>query len=131
MIRRNELKKVSKPGLADSSAKTSSSKSLLRNILGGSFLTRTGMVSLLPFLFFVTFLAILYIANIYYAEKDIREFNALKSELKELRYEYITGKSKLMNISKQSEVTKRLLGSGIKESVVPPFKIFIDKNEDK
>ncbi len=123
---RNEIRKVTRPRNADSSVKTSLFKKMLQNILGGSFLARTGMVNLLPFLFFITFLTILYIANIYYAEKDIREFNSLKSELKELRYEYITSKSNLMNISKQSEITKRLMKSGVKESVVPPYKIFTE-----
>jgi len=45
-------------------------------------------------------------------------------ELKELRYEHITIKSQLMTLSKQSEVAKRLVGTGIQESVVPPEKIF-------
>ncbi len=126
----NELKKVRKARDPNSVGKSSSFKKSLRNILGGNFLAQTGMINLLPFLFFITFLTILYIANIYYAEKDIREFNALKKELKELRYEYITSKSNLMNVSKQSEITRRLLGSGVKESVVPPYKIFIELKED-
>ena len=88
------------------------------------------MVKLLPILFFITFLTILYIANIYYAENDIREFNALKKELKELRYEYITSKSNLMRVSKQSEITRRLRGSGVKESVVPPYKLFEKETEE-
>lgn len=131
MNRKNELRKISKSANTDFSVKTSSFNNMLQNILGGNFLARTEMFNLLPFLFFITFLTILYIANIYYAEKGIREFNALKKELKELRYEYITSKSNLMHVSKQSEVTKRLLGSGVKESVDPPYKIFTEKNKNK
>lgn len=130
MIGKNEIKRVEKHRSTDASAKTSSFKKMLQNILGGNFLAKTGMFKLLPFLFYVTFLTILYIANIYYSEKDIREFNALKKELKELRYEYITSKSRLMSISKQSEVTRRLQGSGVKESVVPPYKLFAKEIEE-
>ena len=130
MRQRNELKSKPKTRTETSSAKSSALKRGVQNVLGGGFLTKDGIVNLLPFLFFATFLTILYIANIYYAEKDIREINALKVELKELRYEYITSKSKLMNIGKQSEVSKRLRGSGVKESMVPPYKLFVIKTED-
>ena len=131
MRQRNELRSKPKAGSKESLAKSSAVKRGFQNVLGGGFLTKDGIVNLLPFLFFATFLTILYIANIYYAEKDIREINALKIELKELRYEYITSKSSLMNIGKQSEVSKRLQGSGVKESIVPPYKLFVIKTEDK
>jgi hypothetical protein len=97
----------------------------LADILNGNFLTSDGMVSLLPYIFFVTFLALLYIANGYYAENKIREINSMGNEIKELRSEYITTKSELMFKSKQSEVARALEPVGIKESVVPPKKIII------
>ena len=94
-------------------------------IIEGRFLARDTMVRWLPFLFFLTFLGLVYIANTYYAEKMVRINDRTARELKELRYEHITIKSQLMTLSKQSEVAKRLAGTGIKETVVPPEKIFI------
>ena len=123
MTRGNKFKTRDRTNVASKKAKGSLFQKMTQNILGGAFLTKDGVVNLLPFLFFVTFLAILYIANIYYSEKDIRELNALKKELKELRYEYITSKSKLMSVSKQSEITKHLRRSGVKESIVSPYKL--------
>lgn len=93
------------------------------SILDGSFLTRENLLSQLPFIIFITFLAIFYIANSYNAEKTIIEINRTKKQLEELRYEYITTKSNLMFQSKQSEVAYRLVASQVKESTVPPIKL--------
>jgi hypothetical protein len=111
------------------SAKDPALEKSIQSLLNGSFLTREKALKLLPYLFFLAFIGILYIANIYYAEKKIREINGLRKELKELRYEYITEKSKLMYRSKQSEVAKSLEGTGIEELRTPPTKIIIPANE--
>ncbi len=93
------------------------------SILDGSFLTRENLLKQIPFIIFITFLAVIYIANSYNAEKTIIEINRTKRQLEELRYEYITTKSKLMFQSKQSEVAYRLSASQVKESIVPPIKL--------
>jgi len=79
----------------------------------------------LPILF-LAFIAILYIANGYQADDKIREVNKITNELKELRSEYISTKSDLMFVSKQSEVAKAAEPMGIKEPIVPPMKIETD-----
>ena len=96
---------------------------VLKNVLGGGFLSKDSSFSMLPFLFFVTFLGVVYIAISYYAEKNMRTMNDFKTGLKELRYEYISTHTKLMHISKQSELVKRLESLNIKESTKPPFRI--------
>ena len=83
----------------------------------------------LPFVLYLAFLAIVYIGNSFYAEKNIRNIEKLQRELKELRYEHIFIKSKVMSESRQSAVAKNLEGLGIKESRVPPKKI--SKNKDR
>ncbi len=98
-----------------------------QDILGGGFLTKERTIKHLPFLLFLAFLAIIYIGNSYYAEKNIRKIEKLQKEVKELRYEYITNKSKLMQSSRQSMVAKSLENKGIKESTVPPNKIFVEE----
>ena len=99
----------------------------VQSILGGSFLTRKKTAKNLPFLLFLAFLAIIYIGNSYYAEKNIRRIEKLQRELKELRYEYVNTKSQLMQNSRQSKVATSLADKGIKESMVPPEKIFVEE----
>jgi hypothetical protein len=98
----------------------------IRSILDGSILTRESVVRLLPFGLYLALLIVAYIGNSYYSEKVIRKTNKVRNELKELEYEYISTKSDLMHVSKQSEVAIRLdsFKTGIKESLVPPIKIF-------
>ncbi len=107
--------------------------SRLRKSLGwfnrGGFLHRDSIIRTLPFIFFLTLMAMLYISNAYYAEKTIREIDKTNKELKELRSEYISVKSDLMFRSKQSEVAKAMDPLQIKESVVPPGKIINKKNK--
>ena len=80
---------------------------------------------------FLTFLAILYIANRYHAEKILRESVALQNEIKELRSEEITTASDLMYNSKQSEILKMVQrkGLGLEESTTPPKKIVVNKKD--
>jgi len=94
-----------------------------QNVLGGNFLRRERSVRMLPYLLFLAIMVMFYIANTYHAEKKEREIQALRKELKELRYEYITTRSELMHQSQQSEVATKLRGTDIKESRVPPVKV--------
>lgn len=102
---------------------TSGSSRYVKSLLGGTFLAKDSSVRFLPFLLFLTFMGLIYIANIYYAEETMREIDDLNKELKELRYEYVATHTKLMHISKQSEVAKRLKAMGLKESTTPPYKL--------
>lgn len=102
-----------------------------RGILDGSLLARREVAKQLPFIIFLTLLGIIYIANRYHAERLSREVISLQAEVKELRAESITTASELMFISKQSEVSKLVeqKGLGLKESLVPPKKIVIEKDK--
>ena len=100
----------------------------IHSVIDGTFLTRESVIKSLPFIFYIAFLAVLYIGNAFYAEKKIMQIEKIKKELKELRSESISVKSKLMYLSKQSEVIKRISPNGVKESLIPPYKIFV-KND--
>lgn len=100
-----------------------------KSILSGSFLSKTKVIDSLPFVFFLSFLGVCYIANGYQAEKVIRQLYRTNNELKELRSEYITTKSDLMYISKQSQVAKATEGLGLKELTAPPKKIVVTKED--
>jgi hypothetical protein len=97
------------------------------NVVSGSFLSRDTTLKSLPFVFFLSFLAICYIAKGYYDDDQVRKLSRLTNEIKELRTQYIVVKDSLVIKSKQTEVAKALAIqlSGIKESVVPPKKILV------
>jgi hypothetical protein len=99
------------------------------NVFG--LIEKDTLVNFMPFIFFLTAIAMVYIANSYYSEKTIREIDATTKDLKELRSEYISVKSDLISKSKQSQVAANILPMGLKESVVAPKKIVVvDQNKN-
>lgn len=101
-----------------------------RQVLGGEMLS-TGTFRYLPFLVFIAFLAFVYIANNYYAEAKIRNINSLRKELKEINFEYITTKSKLEDLSKQSKLSRQVLKTGLIESTEPVKTIKLKSSKAK
>ncbi|MCE2772260.1 MAG: hypothetical protein LW750_02295 [Bacteroidetes bacterium] len=99
------------------------------SLLSGSFLSKEQALRSLPFLLFLTVVALFYISNGYYAEEQIRKLNRLSNDLKELRSEFIISTSDVMFISKQSEVARCSAPLGIKESVEPPIKITVTSSD--
>jgi hypothetical protein len=97
-------------------------------ILGGEFLMHNKARRQFNYVFFLAAIALLYIANNYYAERTSRQIDNLNRELKELHYAYISSKSVLMHESKQSEVARKLKSTGIKESVEPVKRLVANKN---
>ena len=128
-----KLFKTKKKKSSSRPTKKSSFGNWLVGLLNGNILTKEETVQHLPYLLFLTLLALIYITNGYYAEATVRGLNKADNELKELRSEYITTKSDLMYKSKQSEVAKMLeaRGIGLKETLEPPKKIVVSKDKFK
>jgi len=82
-----------------------------------------------PFVLFLGFLATIYIANAHYSEKKIRQIQKLQTELKDMRWSYMSLKSEAMYKSKQSEVTKSVESLNLKISGKKPKKIVVPKNK--
>lgn len=82
-----------------------------------------------PFFLFLSFLAVIYIYNGHYADKTVRNINAVNRELDELNYEYKTLKSEVMFRSKQSELSREVEKYGLKELTTPPV-ILVDSIEN-
>lgn len=122
----NTFKKEEKPKQKKEAGKFSKS---MANIFSGNFLSKDNVVGLLPFVFFLTFLGIMYIANGYYAQGIVRDLQKTGNEVKELRSEYITIKSDLNYNSKQSQVAQATKEIGVQESTTPPTKIVVSKKE--
>lgn len=120
-----EPKQKEKPVKTKSPSKNKVSRSV-GSVISGSFLSGKKVTQQLPFILSLALLAMCYIANNYNSQKKAIEINRTLKEIEGLRYEYISTKANLMNISKQSEVVKRLGVSDLKEAIVPPDKIFIE-----
>ena len=98
----------------------------LQGLLSGSILTSEFVRKQMLFIILLSVLALVYISNRYHAERVFRETEQIKDEIAELRAEKITVQSKLMRISRRSEILRLLRenGSELKESPVPPRKIY-------
>lgn len=96
-------------------------------LLSGEWVRRERAMEILPFFLFLALLALIYISDRHFAEDMARDINKGGTELKELRWEYITAKAELMHLSQQSEVAERASELALKESVTPPVKIKVSK----
>jgi len=79
----------------------------------------------LPFVFYLTFLGILYISNTYYASGILRQMEKVKNQIRELRYEYVNTEKQLIEVSRRNKVMERLKydNKELKESKVPPYQL--------
>jgi hypothetical protein len=102
-----------------------------RDLLDGSILTRSIVVQQLPFILYLTFLAVIYISNRYHAERIFRKVNEIQTEVNNLRAEQITTTAKLMNMSKPSAVSQLVeeRGLGLKELSRPPKVLTKEKKK--
>ena len=94
-----------------------------QDFLGGDYLSKQTVAGNIGFILYLGLLAMVYISNTYYTEKIHKSIDRTNRELKELRFQYITTKSMLMFQGRQSEISQRALGMGLKESKTPPYKI--------
>ncbi|MEI8007564.1 MAG: FtsL-like putative cell division protein [Bacteroidota bacterium] len=114
-----ESKQAAKPA-----KKLHKGRKRVQEVLGGDYLSKNSVVNNVPFLIYLGILTLLYISNTYNTDRMYKQIETTKTQLKELRFEYITARSSLMFESKQSELNKRTQAIGLKETIIPPFKIF-------
>lgn len=85
------------------------------------WLNYQSVVKQVPFLFYLSFLAIVYIYNGHMADKTIRKINVTAKEVKELQWEYKSLKSDVMFRSKPSQLAKALQPLGLTELSETPY----------
>ena len=100
---------------------------LIVDIMGGDVFSKDGFVGLFPFVFYIVFLSMLYITNVYIAEDMSREIAGLNRKIEDLHVEYVYLESEITKITKQSNMVNMLRNKGIKESVEPLRKIVVDE----
>jgi len=103
-------------------------KKSLKDYTAFSSLSAELVLKNLPFILFVGFLMLIYIANAHYSEKKVREIQSYQAELKELRWHYMSLKSDIMYNSKRSEIAKQVEPLGLKPMKGKPKKIIVKKN---
>lgn len=101
------------------------------NVLRGEFLADAKVVKHVPFVLFLTALALVYIGNAYYVERKVVKIQKLNKRVKDLHTNYVSVKAELMFSMKQTEIATKMLESGLKESVTPPNVIRINEPETK
>jgi Bacteriodetes cell division protein (FtsL-like) len=86
-------------------------------------LSQKGLVKNLYFIFYCTFLALLYITVVHSNENLIRRIVETNKKVKELGWQYKDEKRKLMFITKESELSKLTSKVNIESSIEVPKKI--------
>ncbi|HAX97270.1 MAG TPA: hypothetical protein DCY35_12250 [Prolixibacteraceae bacterium] len=99
------------------------------SFLRGTILTDERVTRQFPFVLFLVFLGFMMITNRYRSEKTIRGIETLQNQIDELRSQSITNSARLMNVSRPSDVVKKVeqAGLGLREPVRPPKKIEVSK----
>jgi hypothetical protein len=104
-----------------------STGSILREILSGGITSKI-ILKNIWYIMLLTFLASVYIANRFHAEKITRDMNRMQREVRELRAESLSTSADLMYVSRKSEVNKLVKekGLGLEELETPAFKLLVD-----
>jgi len=109
---------------------TNSPENLLSRFFTKGFISAEAATSALPFILFLALLGMVYIANMNFAEKNVRDIDNLSKEVKEWSYDYKTTKAQLAFKSTLTEVAKHADSLGLKEPLEPPKKIIEEEGQD-
>jgi hypothetical protein len=101
--------------------------SFWNTLFSSDLLPKEKALSLLPYFLFLAFLGVLYIANRHNAEAKTIRWTEGEKEVKELKWEYIGLQSQWMLATKQSQVALSARNLGLKESIVSPYIIEVEK----
>jgi len=89
-------------------------------------LSYKGILNNVPYLAFIAFLCMIYIANNQRTVETQRELNKQQQILKELRWRYTDVKTKLMNAGMETEMIRSGAAIGLKPLVLPAYSITVD-----
>lgn len=100
-----------------------------KDIINGGFFSKSSVSKHWPYFLFTVFLAMVYINNHYAVEKLLKDQVTINQELKELKYEATTTSSELMQMSRQSEVLRKVDAAGLELDVLktPPRILKVKK----
>jgi hypothetical protein len=87
------------------------------------YLNYQSIVKNIPFILFLSVMAILYIYNGHYADNLVRKITKTERSVRDLEFEYKTLKSEVIFRSKASEMIKAVEPLGLKELKEPPISL--------
>lgn len=93
--------------------------------LSFGFLNSDLILGNLKMIGFLAGLAIIYIANSHYAERNVRRIQMLQKEIHELRWRYTSIQAEIMYNSRQSAMTEQLRDQGLRPLRDKPKKIVV------
>lgn len=82
----------------------------------------------LPFVYFLGFLGVIYIALGHYAERNMREIDHLQDEVREQRWEYVSVHSEVMRQGSRSNVAEAVEDAGLIAPRTPPKELIVHSN---
>lgn len=123
----NNIKEDTSPLKVTVKSRKGFASAYIKPLLDGSFLSKEGSAKELPFMGFLLLLIIIFISNTFWAQGTVRKIDKYEQEVKELRIKSISVKAQLMNSSRQTLVAKKVKDMGLEESLLPPKKIFVEK----
>jgi hypothetical protein len=95
----------------------------LLDILKGKFLVSGDAPKNWLFIIFVSFLATIMIGSSHSADKKVHQIAALNEEVKELRSQFLDGRTEVQQMRLESKIAEVLSEKDIYPSEVPPQKI--------
>lgn len=100
-------------------------KQRIYDILKGKFLIADDAMKNWRMLLFLSFLAIIMIASSHNAESKVHEISKLNNQVRELRTQFVDGRTELMQLKMESSVIEKMEKKGIKRPTKPPQKIIV------
>lgn len=104
-------------------------KQTIYDILKGKFLIADDAMKNWRMLLFLSFLAIIMIASSHNAERKVHEIAKLNDEVREMRTQFVDGRTELMRLKMESSIIEKMERKGIKQPTKPPQKIIV-KSKD-
>ena len=91
--------------------------SALTQILNGEFLTKSFVLNNLPYIFFILFLLMVFVAKGYYVKQLNDDIKMNQTELNQNAADFIDQKTELEDETKRYKLLERLKERGLKESL--------------
>ena len=95
---------------------------------GGFSLSAFYVIEQLPYIFFVGFLGLIYIANSHSTVAKVKQINALKYDIEKLSWQCNSLKSEIMFESMESEIAKKVNKVGLLPKDVHVRKIQVESD---
>jgi hypothetical protein len=85
----------------------------------------------MPFVYFLAFLGVIYIAFGHYAERNMRTIDALPDALQEQRWHYMSVHSDVMRDGSRNKIAQSVEGSGLKTPRQAPQELTIQSTIER